>query len=212
MKYTKIYYDICEKGKFDRVLEYSEFHHIIPRCMGGSDDLSNLTRLSAREHYLAHYLLTKMHPNDYKILYAFGAMRLNTKYVIRIYTSKQYENIKKALSLGMKLNNPMYNKETAKKAIQTRKKRYDSGELSQRKISDKEKFAISERMKGDNNPTKRFPEKHNFANNNYVEGKHCYNNGIVNKYFNSSDEIPDGWVRGNRPYIRNRNGKESNHG
>lgn len=148
MKYIKIYYDICEKGKFDRVLEYSESHHIIPRCMGGSDDLSNLTRLSAREHYLAHYLLTKMHPNDYKILYAFGAMRLNTKYVIRIYTSKQYENIKKALSLGMKLNNPMFNEETKKKAMKTRQNRYASGELIPRKLSEKEKNVISERMSG----------------------------------------------------------------
>ena len=36
---------------------YFEFHHIIPKSCGGSDDDSNLVCLTAREHVLAHYLL-----------------------------------------------------------------------------------------------------------------------------------------------------------
>jgi hypothetical protein len=45
-----------------KVEGYFETHHIIPRCMGGSGELANLVMLTAREHYMAHMLLWKMHP------------------------------------------------------------------------------------------------------------------------------------------------------
>jgi hypothetical protein len=38
---------------------YSEVHHILPRSMGGGDEASNLVRLTYREHFLAHWLLTR---------------------------------------------------------------------------------------------------------------------------------------------------------
>lgn len=44
----------------NRVLDcYTEKHHIIPRCMRGDDSVENLVVLTAREHYIAHLLLTK---------------------------------------------------------------------------------------------------------------------------------------------------------
>lgn len=53
---------------------YSEKHHIIPRCMGGSDDEDNLVRLTAREHYVAHLLLVKIYPACGKLIYAANMM------------------------------------------------------------------------------------------------------------------------------------------
>jgi hypothetical protein len=38
---------------------YAEVHHIVPRSLGGSDDASNLIRLTARQHYIAHWMLWK---------------------------------------------------------------------------------------------------------------------------------------------------------
>lgn len=73
-------------------LEYWETHHIIPKCIGGSDDENNLVLLTAREHYIAHWLLTKMHPKNKKIHYAFTMMcSLKDK---RRFTTKQYERMK----------------------------------------------------------------------------------------------------------------------
>jgi hypothetical protein len=46
----------------DRILEgdvYTEEHHIVPRWCGGDGDPSNMIRLTAREHYLAHLMLAK---------------------------------------------------------------------------------------------------------------------------------------------------------
>ena len=41
-----------------------ETHHILPRSCGGTDDPENLVNLYAKEHFMAHYYLWKMHEND----------------------------------------------------------------------------------------------------------------------------------------------------
>jgi len=59
---------------------YYEKHHVIPRCLGGKDTYDNLVLLTAREHYLAHYLLTKIYPSNQKILFAFCQMHHGRAY------------------------------------------------------------------------------------------------------------------------------------
>jgi hypothetical protein len=58
-KYTKWYYQIIDKAK-TRTTTIGENHHIIPESIGGLDTQDNLVKLTTREHYLCHYLLTKM--------------------------------------------------------------------------------------------------------------------------------------------------------
>jgi len=50
-------------------------HHIIPKHAGGTDDISNFTYLTIREHIIAHYLLWKIYksPNDLRAMYMLGA-------------------------------------------------------------------------------------------------------------------------------------------
>jgi len=70
MNYQLHYDKLIDRAKH-RVLEsYSERHHIIPRCMGGSDDLDNLVNLTPEEHYVAHQLLVKIFPNNAKLINA----------------------------------------------------------------------------------------------------------------------------------------------
>jgi hypothetical protein len=38
---------------------YAEVHHIVPRSLGGSDDAGNLIRITARQHYIAHWMLAR---------------------------------------------------------------------------------------------------------------------------------------------------------
>lgn len=62
-KYTKIYFQLIEKRKKEILLKedmYCERHHIIPKSLGGGDEKDNLVNLTAREHFMAHLLLTKM--------------------------------------------------------------------------------------------------------------------------------------------------------
>ena len=61
LNYEKIYNDLCKSRK-NRVIEKVKgyhVHHICPKSMGGSNEESNLVRLTYREHYIAHKLLTK---------------------------------------------------------------------------------------------------------------------------------------------------------
>lgn len=63
MNYKRHYDLLITRGK-NRMLDgYVEKHHIIPRCMGGTDDVENLVQLTPEEHYLAHQLLIKIHPD-----------------------------------------------------------------------------------------------------------------------------------------------------
>lgn len=74
MNYHKIYESLVERGRIRKLECYTESHHIIPRCMGGSDDKENLVDLTPEEHYLAHQLLVKMHPNNHALVKAASMM------------------------------------------------------------------------------------------------------------------------------------------
>jgi len=74
MNYKKIHDNIIKRG-FDRQIPLiKEKHHIIPKCMGGNDDLDNLVNLTPKEHYLIHLLLTKIYPENINLIYAFWMM------------------------------------------------------------------------------------------------------------------------------------------
>jgi hypothetical protein len=45
---------------------YLENHHIIPKFLGGDNSKKNLVKLTPREHYLCHLLLTKFVPDQKK--------------------------------------------------------------------------------------------------------------------------------------------------
>lgn len=97
MNHQKIYDDliIVAKSKMRKKLKkvdanyvYYESHHILPRCLGGTDENSNLVLLTAKEHYIVHELLTKIHPTDRKLSTALVRMSGNKKYTV---SSREYE-------------------------------------------------------------------------------------------------------------------------
>ena len=112
MDYKKNYYDYIayvktlgrkRSGTHSKNYIYYEVHHIIPRCFGGEGEKRewkthpNLVLLTAREHYLAHYLLWKMYPNNKKIFLGFEMMQWynnETKEKHKIICSKQVERLK----------------------------------------------------------------------------------------------------------------------
>lgn len=77
MNYKKIYDSLIEKGRNRHLDSYKESHHILPKCLGGSDDKWNLVDLTPEEHYLAHQLLAKMYPNNIKLIRAATMMVAN---------------------------------------------------------------------------------------------------------------------------------------
>jgi hypothetical protein len=61
MNYQKIYNQLITRAQGRKIEGYVEKHHILPRCMGGSNDPSNIAILTAREHFVAHMLLWRIH-------------------------------------------------------------------------------------------------------------------------------------------------------
>ena len=99
MNYYKIYYSIIESRKHNKYDGYTECHHILPRCLGGTNDKSNLVRLTAKEHFICHLLLTKMYAkgsSEYaKMCHAFLMMTVSSKNQNRYITAKKYEVLRK---------------------------------------------------------------------------------------------------------------------
>lgn len=103
MDYRKHYDTLITRAK-SRIIEgYVEKHHIIPECLGGTDDISNLVALTPEEHYVAHQLLCKMHPDNPKLLYAAKMMCVGGKNHSR--NNKCYGWLKrKRLPIGSRKN------------------------------------------------------------------------------------------------------------
>jgi hypothetical protein len=60
-KYQRWHDQIVERSRKRKPLGcYYETHHLQPRSLGGSDCASNLVQLTYREHFLIHWLLTKV--------------------------------------------------------------------------------------------------------------------------------------------------------
>ncbi|QBQ78513.1 homing endonuclease [Escherichia phage vB_EcoM_KAW1E185] len=98
MNYQKIYNDLISRAQAREPLsEYKETHHIIPRCMGGSDDKENLVELTGREHFIAHWLLCKIYDTP-GLKKAFGLMCLTGKNRSYKISSQLYELGRRRLS------------------------------------------------------------------------------------------------------------------
>jgi hypothetical protein len=131
MNYIKIYNDITERARNEYLIGkriknkgiYYEGHHIIPKCLGGTGDSwkwdhENIVPLTAREHFLCHWLLHECYPNNLKLSQAFHSMcKIKNNLTKDRYTpsSRIYEYAKK---LKSKIGFP---EESRKKGVQTRK-------------------------------------------------------------------------------------------
>ena len=132
MNYNKHYYNLISRAK-SRVLEgYVEKHHIIPKCLGGTDDFDNLVTLTAEEHFVAHQLLTKIYPNNEKLIYAVKMMCVKTTKQQR--NNKMYGWLKRKYYVAQRtIKKQKYKKETKPrkpraKETKPRKKRLLSDE------------------------------------------------------------------------------------
>lgn len=103
-KYENWYNNITTNAKARNLSGYTERHHIIPKSLGGNDTKENLVDLTAREHFICHWLLIKIYSGEAKskMVYALNGMKRNGKYTQRYetkITSRVYENLKKEFSI-----------------------------------------------------------------------------------------------------------------
>lgn len=82
---------------------YCERHHVIPKSMGGTDDEDNIVILTAREHFIIHWLLMKIHRNK-QMIYAFHAMTKPVGNGRTRYNSHSFKYAREAMGKWTKEN------------------------------------------------------------------------------------------------------------
>jgi hypothetical protein len=105
-KYKKWYEQIVVRAQ-NRILPnyiYVEKHHIVPRSLGGNNSKANISILTAREHFICHWLLIKMLPTGIyksKMYWALNCMKRVSTHQERYetpLTSRVYEQIRPIIS------------------------------------------------------------------------------------------------------------------
>ena len=79
MNYQRIHDAIIDRARNRTLQGYREKHHVIPRCLGGTNFPDNLVFLTAREHFIVHKLLCEIYPNESKLFFAYRMMAYMTR-------------------------------------------------------------------------------------------------------------------------------------
>lgn len=141
MNYQKVYDELIKSAQSKNRIKskecYYERHHIIPKCLGGKDVKQNLVLLTAREHYIAHKLLSKANPNNNSLLHAWHIMTIaKTESQVRQYnvSSKEYEIIRTKLSkiVSERMSKKVVSEETKRKISLANKGKKRTAEQSKR--------------------------------------------------------------------------------
>jgi hypothetical protein len=184
MDYEKIYNQLIERARNRKPEKYGyyERHHIIPKCLGGSNNKNNLVKLTYREHFIAHWLLHRANPTNKFLTAAFHIMAFGPSWRNArkergngwMPSSRQLEEARIDYSLAQK--GKTYTEETRKKI----------GEASLgRRHTEEARKKMSEAQK----------RNAKLAKTNNL-GKKWITNGIDNRLINADETLPIGWVFG----------------
>jgi hypothetical protein len=101
MNYQGIYDRIIDRARTRKLEGYKEKHHIVPKCMGGSNKKENLIELTAREHFICHRLLNHIHPGNRSLIFASWMMsNLQSEQRSFKVSARTYEQLKKEHSIA----------------------------------------------------------------------------------------------------------------
>jgi hypothetical protein len=150
MNYQRIHDAIINRAN-DRTLSgYKEKHHILPRCLGGTDDKENLVYLTAREHFIVHKLLCKIYPNEDKLFFAYRMMAVmkNSKDNKREYyiSSREFEEIR--LLANEKIGNSARGRKLPTRSREIIEKQQTTKKLNGYRHSEETKKKISKKLSG----------------------------------------------------------------
>jgi 5-methylcytosine-specific restriction endonuclease McrA len=120
-KYHNIYYSLINRAK-SRTLPketYIEKHHIVPKSLGGDNSTENIVSLTAREHFICHWLLIKITAGKERrsMCYALSLMRThhtNKRYNTPI-SSRVFEKIRSELVVSIETKQKISNTLKGKK-------------------------------------------------------------------------------------------------
>ena len=202
MNYQKIYDQLIEKRKqypLDKKDCYCEKHHIIPRCLGGSNDKTNLINLTAREHYVAHCLLVKIAEQKHdkhmyhKMLRAWSAMSFFPAETIHKFRLHEI-NKKSCLYEAIKIKLSNYFSESFSK---------ENGSIYGKKPIWNIETLQCTYIQKDAMPPKGWTDVRPEELRRYGKSASCYNKIAIYKkdthevrFISKDNSIPDNWIKG----------------
>jgi NUMOD3 motif-containing protein len=180
-KYTRWYFSLIENAKSHRYDGYTEKHHILPRKMfpESEKDPDNIVVLSAREHFIAHLLLTKMcarKEHTRSMLLALKMLASDTKNGRR-YTSRIFDVLRPKVYAAIS---------DGRKGM---------------KFTPEHRANMSLALKGRTSPNKgkKFSEEHKRRLSEVRKGREPWNKGKVGVYSQSTrDKITEGLLKYHR--------------
>ena len=174
MNYQRIHDAIIDRARNRKLQGYYEQHHVIPRCLGGNNEKTNLVKLTAREHFIIHRLLCELHPTNDKLFFAYRMMAVmkNSKDNDRTYyvSSREFERIR--LLANEKISNALKGRKLSPRDPKIIKKQQETRKLNGYRHSAETKKKMSEKAKG-----RKFTDNHKknlskvLTNNPKVTGK-----------------------------------------
>lgn len=168
--YKDVYIAIVERSRYREIDSscYYETHHIVPKSLGGNNAKNNLVKLTAREHFICHYLLTKIVDNvddRNKMIWAFHMMCMDpVKDQVHRKSAANYELARKLFIQ----NHPTKKPEVVAKMSKSILAYYVSEEyLSKREKSEKSvlcKCNCGTKITYHGNIAKKFVNREHYAN------------------------------------------------
>lgn len=172
MNYKLIYASMMQIAASRTKPSPCEKHHIVPKSLSGTDDLSNLVYLTPREHFIAHKMLTRFTVGLAKrkmiSAYCYMAFTRNNKCLSRSISSRDYEHAR------IICKNGMYTDERNKKISVARKARIATGWKQIRTTETKSKHSNTLKNKKASGHT--MPEYHRAAISKGLIGNTNYKN------------------------------------
>jgi 5-methylcytosine-specific restriction endonuclease McrA len=202
-KYHRWYCSIITRAS-NRMLSvgmYVERHHVIPKSLGGDNTRENLVSLTAREHFICHWLLTKMTNGRSKSKMWLALLKMcvvSGTHQRYLPSASTYENIRLAVGKANRgENNPSYGKRVPAEQIARARNTRQQNDLSRLpyKHSEESKRKIGEANRGRSRPdmVEKMKLNNQKINHNTNTGKHWYNDG-VRSYLKTT--CPEGCVPG----------------
>jgi hypothetical protein len=223
--YDQIIQNAIKQNRVKNNFEYYESHHILPRCLGGIDNKENKVFLTFREHFICHWLLCKIYKNDkvnyYKLATAFRRMCSKNIFQKRDVLSKHYaitkmheRNAKKGVAVGgakIKKRSEEWKKNISKSLMGRpntwmKNKTYDEiykKEDLEKIIESRKKSKNKNTITINDGKTMKFIDKNCSIPDGWTRGriklntnKKWYNNGIIEKCFDVTQNISKEWNKG----------------
>ena len=185
----------------EKSFDEGERHHVVPKCIGGSDEPENIIKIGYREHYIAHYMLAKAYDDD-RLWFAFNMMRrvcegksvlyeAARKYISRCVSKnnkgrKRDDEYCRAVSKRNKGTLPVRDANGRNFKVSVDDARFEYGELVHVRKGSRHSSDTIEQMK-----------------RNGLRGRRVYHNVDEWKtiYLRDGEDIPSGYVLGGGPVL-----------